>query len=120
MIQYTELLRISKSLVQNKVKQMPEKSGLISMDYEDYLTIFLLLGSQVKKCYRSMDLIERDMKLFYEPKFSMPQCVFGVNVEAEFTMPEKFTLFSYVLEVLERKDGEKNSYSYRFSCPHCY
>lgn len=120
-IQYVDLLRISKSLIQSKVKSMPEKGSLLSMDYGDYLTIFLLLRSQVKKCYRSMDLIEKDMKQFQEPEFSMAGCVFGVNVEAEYSMPEKFTLFSYISDVLEKENdtGDK-SYSYRFSCSHCY
>lgn len=120
-IQYTDLLRISKSLIQSKVKKMPKKGSLLSMDYKDYLMIFLLLRSQVKKCYRSMDLIEQDMKTFYEPDFSMAQCVFGVSVTAEYTMPEKFTLFPYVQEVLEKTENSpEGGYGYQLFVSHSY
>lgn len=120
-IQYTDLLRISKSLIRSKVKKMPKKGSLLSMDYKDYLTIFLLLRSRVKKCYRSMDLIEQDMKTFYEPDFSMAQCVFGVTVAADYSMPEKFTLFPYVQEVLEKTESSpEGGYGYQLFVSHSY
>jgi hypothetical protein len=117
-IRYEELLLINKSQIQNKIKDLPDHSdNPLSLGYQDYLKLLLLSDEQKKKSFRSMDLIQENMRLRYRQDFNMEECIYGIRVKAQWSIPSKFIKFSFVNRVLnENTDAWKirtiKEYSY--------
>lgn len=88
---FTDICTISKSKIQNKAKKLGKKKCTKAMKYEDYLTLFLLFEPQEQKTYRTMDVIEANMKLRHSDLFSFEECIYGVTVSCEYSVPAKFT-----------------------------
>lgn len=75
---FHEIILFSKSLVSTRVKQMTEKKGL-TMGYNEFLHLFLLLTSQENKKYRAADLIQENLRITYRESFRIKRCVWKVS-----------------------------------------
>lgn len=91
MLSFTDICTISKEKIQSKAKKLGKKKSTVAIQYEDYLTLFLLFEPQEQKTYRTMDLIEANMKLRHSDLFSFEDCIYGVTVSCEYSIPAKFT-----------------------------
>lgn len=67
-----ELLRINKSMIVLKARALVEGMG---PDYEDYLVLLSLTRGTRKKMYRSMDLIQENIRYRYRDSFRMRNAV---------------------------------------------
>ena len=91
MLSFSDICTISKAKIQSKAKKLGKKACTGGMKYEDYLTLFLLFEPQAQKTYRTMDVIEANMKLRHSDLFSFEDCIYGVTVSCKYSIPAKFT-----------------------------
>jgi len=89
-ITFPELFLLNYSFIQKKASEII-KAKEASLTYHDYLYIFLLIKSQKELAYRSMDLIQENIRIRYADDFSIQNCLFGFKAEASFLMDSKFT-----------------------------
>ena len=75
-----ELLFINKTMIASKASALPDGLG---PGYEDYLVLLSLTRSTRKKMYRSMDLIQENLRYRYRDSFRMR------NVVTELTFSTK-------------------------------
>lgn len=116
-LEFTDLFLISRQYLQQKAGAIVDTKEL-SFSYSDYLRIFLLIKNKEDLIYRSMDLIQENIKLRYgTDSFHIENCLFGYEVSAEFAIAEKFTGLSFVNQYLNSTTGDfkftvKAAYSY--------
>ncbi len=90
-----------------------EKAGRLKGDtgepgyggYETYLDIFLLLENKEDKIYRSMDIIQENLRVGYEEEFSMKNCLAGFTAEGDFKMESRYIDFPFITKDKELVDG---------------
>ena len=116
MLKFSDVLSISRSKIQNKAKQLGKKSSGVAMGYEDYLQLFLLFETQAQKNYRTMDLIEANVKLRHSEAFSFSHSIYNLKVSCNYAIPAKFVALSF-LSQLNYADScwnfsKEESYSY--------
>ncbi|MGN0382886.1 MAG: DUF5702 domain-containing protein [Eubacterium sp.] len=85
----------------NRIKCKSD-SGL---DYQMYLQILLYGLDNNKKYYRTMDLIQANMREQYNTEFSLSECVSNINFTAKYSYRKLFLKFPFVKKVVG-DDGE--------------
>ncbi len=102
-VQFEELLTISKSMVQQKVKNLPEKdTSLLSMTYEDYLNFYMFMVGSDTLSYRMMDLIQENTRLRYKDDFLMTDGIFALEMSLEYHVPDKFLSIPFIKQFAGR------------------
>ncbi|MBD5088906.1 MAG: hypothetical protein HDT30_08890 [Clostridiales bacterium] len=97
MLTYSDMLTISKKKIQSKAKELGKnKLGVAGISYEQFIDIFLFLENQTQKNYRTMDLIEENMKLRHSKKFSMEDCIYALKVSCNYMLPAKFMAWNFM------------------------
>lgn len=114
MLSYSDVFQFSKSLVQSKAKALGKKKIAVGVDYEGYLHLFLLLQNQEQKTYRTMDLIEANMKLRNSEYFSFEDCIYGVEVSCDYSVSAKFAALSVL------SDWDYADAKWKFSASQAY
>lgn len=107
-LSFTDICTISKSKIQSKAKELGQKKCTGAIKYEDYLTLFMLFEPKQQKTYRIMDLIEANMKLRHSNLFSFEDCIYGVTVSCQYSIPAKFT----TLALFSDWDYEENAWNF--------
>ena len=95
-LKYRDIITISKKKIQQKAKNLGKKTKKIGMGYDEYLQLLLLLEKQNKKIYRTMDLVEENMRLRHSPLFSLEHCIYSVEVSCDYSVPAKFVALSFM------------------------
>lgn len=103
-ISYEDLLHFDKQLVQTKAKELPQQNTKIAMGYEQYLQLFLNFLTKEEKLYRTMELIEGNIKLRYDDKFQFKNCIYGAKIKVDFYMDKKFISLPFVRKILNTKE----------------
>ncbi len=103
-ISYEDLLHFDKQLVQTKAKELPQQNTKIAMGYEQYLQLFLNFLTKEEKLYRTMELIEDNVKLRYDDKFQFKNCIYGAKIKVDFYMDKKFISLPFVRKILNTKE----------------
>lgn len=75
-----------------------------NFNYEMYLRIFLMINGKLDNCYRSMDVIQLSMQQMLGDRFRMQDCVFGLNVSGDISIPRMFVIPSFIQEILGKTD----------------
>ena len=115
MLSYSDMFIISKKKIQSKAKEVGKKKlGVSGISYEQFIDIFLILENQTQKNYRTMDLIEENMKLRHSKKFSMGDCIYAIKVNCNYTLPAKFLTWNFI------KSWKKEGDSWSFTCSQEY
>lgn len=91
-----ELPYLNKKLIEQKVDKVKSKKSSFYLDYEDHLEIFLFIKNKKVKTYRALDLIQINLQNNYEDSFLISNCIFSINVKADFSMDQKFLNFPFV------------------------
>ena len=116
MLQYQDLLTISRGTIQVKARQLAQKNAVVKMQYTDFLHIFMLFETVPEKSYRTMDLIEQNMKKNESEYFSFKDCIYALNVKCKYLVPKKFIAIPFMDQFGCTEEGwEGNcqqSYSY--------
>ena len=116
-LQFNELFLINRTYLEKKVQGL-SATNEISLSYQQYLQLFLMMNNEVSLSYRSMDLMQENIRCRYEvDTFEMEDCYFGFQAEAEFGIMPIFTKFSFVQNYIS---GEKDDYSFKESAEYSY
>ena len=116
MLSYSDIFTISKSKIQSKAKQLGKKTSKVAMKYEDYLNLFLLFENQTQKTYRTMDMVDENMKLRHSELFSLEKCIYAINVKCNYQIPAKFALLGF----MDRSNLKDNSWNFSVSKEYSY
>lgn len=120
-LNFTDLFLLNRTFIQKKASQMSKlsqtgKSDLLSMSFQDYIKIFLLFKKKETLAYRSMDLIQENLRLRYDENFSFQNCLFGFKVSSDFIMKPKFIAFPF----MEKYTGKVKGYVYHTEASYSY
>lgn len=77
-VAFSDLFLFSGSFVRNRAKMKAEATG-VGFGYGEYLQLLLLTTKKEKKCYRAMDLVQENMRIYYKDSFRLDRCVWKVN-----------------------------------------
>lgn len=117
MLQLPELFLINREYLRQKASGIKATKEL-SFSYQDYLRIFLIMTWKGDLTYRSMDLIQENLKLRYQSEgFLMTGCLYGFEAEANFRIESKFTAFPFVRELI---NGETGNFRYLVNVGYSY
>lgn len=117
MLSYGDIFIINKSLIQSKAKKLGQKAkSKASLTYEDYLNIFLLFENQTQKTYRTMDMVDENMRLRHSPLFSLEQCIYALKVKCSYQIPAKFAMMGFV----DRGNLKDNAWSFSVTKEYSY
>lgn len=106
---FHELFLISRSYLEKKAQDFPGTTEL-SFGYKNYLQLFLITSKEADLAYRSMDLMQKNIRLRYAVEdFEINDCYFGYQAEAEFDIRPIFTEFSFIQRYIPQ-----NAQNYRF------
>lgn len=86
---FSELLLMSKTMIQQKAEQLSDKEG-VAFGYSEYLMLFLLLQNIEIQSMRALDLIQENLAL-EESGFRVSQLVCSFTAQAKYMVPELFT-----------------------------
>jgi hypothetical protein len=112
-----EIFMINRSYLNSKAEKV-RNTNEISLSYQDYLRIFLLMKEKKELAFRSLDLMQENIKIRYkEDTFKITDCVYGYKAGAEFSIAAKFTAFSFVRRYLN-SDG--TGYCFTAEAENCY
>jgi hypothetical protein len=115
-LQFPELFILNRTTIEQKASSYSQSKEL-SLSYQDYISIFLLMKNKKDLSYRSIDLIQENIKLRYEVPFQMNHCLFGYQIRAGFMIPPKFSSVSFVRRIL---DGSKEGFRYNTVAAYSY
>lgn len=97
-IEFHELVLITKKAVRKKAKEYQSRAGLQCLGYEEYLQISLLLGDKEKQYYRMMDLIQENLRYEYEDTFRLKNCLVSYQTQATIHMKEQFFSLPFAID----------------------
>lgn len=107
-ISFSEIFTFRKMVVVQKAGLFPEiVSGA---EYEDYLNLLSLLVPVRKKAYRTMDLIQENIRNRYLDSFRMRNMVTGICFRTEVELQDKFHTGIFQENVYELDWKEECSY----------
>lgn len=95
---FQELLQLSRNYIHGKATGYPSQPEGIAFGYVDYLKLFLLFQNKRDIAFRSMDLIQENIRLRYEDSFTFQNCLYGFEAEAKIKIKQKFSSFSFSQE----------------------
>lgn len=106
---FPEIFMLTREQLSRKATSLPDTKEL-SLDYGNYLKIFLLMTGKEKLAFRSMDLIQENLKLRYmNDDFKVMNCLYGFEISAQFKIKRKFTSFGFLQKYY---DSKKDSYQF--------
>lgn len=88
-VKFDEIFTMGKNNIIKKAKGY-KNEGEISFDYKDYLRLFILLQNKPKQYYRTMDLIQENIRYVYDDTFLLSRCITEYEAKANIYMPEVF------------------------------
>lgn len=89
-MKYAEICGVSKAMFQKKAKKYSAGKGKWSagsLNYQQYLWIFMLLVPEQQLRLRTCDLIQNDLQKRCNPTFSLEQCISGMRYQIGYDMP---------------------------------
>lgn len=114
---FTDIFLLAREQLKIRAAVLPETKEL-SLGYDEYLKIFLLMTDTKTLAYRSMDLIQENVRLRYgDEEFRMADCLYGFELSASFEIKERFTGFGFFQDFYE---FGQNSYRFEYLTADCY
>lgn len=88
---YAELLTVNRTVILQKASEYQTTSS-ITMDYDQYLFVFLLMQSKQSKCYSAMDLIQTNLNYRYEGNFELSRCIYEFKAEFDYLIKHLYAI----------------------------
>ncbi len=116
-LKLVELPFFNKRLISLKVESIKGKKSPLYLNYEDYLNILLLIKNKQLITFRTLDLIQINLQNNYEDSFLINNCIFGLQVNTDFSMDQKFVSLPFIKESVDHNSKRylhniKMEYSY--------
>ncbi len=93
-VAFGEVFTMGKDTRLEKAKNYSER-GTGALDYEHYLLLFMLLCNEDTLTARAMDVIQCNLRLYYDPEFELRKCYFGFGVLLRAEVPALYTTVSF-------------------------
>lgn len=116
-LQLPELFILSRSFLQGKASKLADTKE-ISFTYSDYIYLFLLMSHKQDTAYKSLDLIQENLRIRYDKEdFDISNCIFGFRAKTYLHIKPKLTGIRFVQRYLGSKGDNYNyvtdaTYSY--------
>ena len=81
-LSFPEILKFSKTFVQEKAKKKEDVKGL-AFGYNEFLHLFLFLTSKENKKYRAADLIQENLRETHHSSFRLNRCVWKISYRTD-------------------------------------
>ena len=107
-LDYKDIFLLNNSFIKSKAEEVPNKAKELSLLYNGYLRIFLLLTDKKDLSYRGMDLIQENIQIRYEDSFLIQNCLYNLQAEAKFIIKARFTNISYIRDIVSGVNEEFN------------
>ncbi len=106
---FPEIFMLTREQLRKKADSLQEPKEL-SLNYNGYLKIFLLMTTKEKLAYRAMDLIQENLKVRYkDDEFKISNCLYGFEISAQFETERRFTGLKFLQKYY---DSGQNSYHF--------
>lgn len=107
------LISFSKEKTVEKISQTNNKKGL---KYLDYLRLLLLTEKRKDKLYRSMDLIQENIRKSYDKGFYMENCLYSIEIKATYKVNQLFL----TLPIMKGYTGSDQKYGFSIEKSYSY
>ena len=101
-----------KNLLGGSIKN-DKNSKKLSLNYEQYCMMLMMIADGNKSLFRIMDLIQLNIQKKYNSKFQMSKCFSGMKFKAVYEIEPLFVAMPWVLNNLNESNG---SYTYKVKC----
>lgn len=95
-LEFSEILSMSRENIITKAKNYQSANEGLRFGYREYLRLFLFLQDKSKQNYRTMDLIQENIKYVYDSDFLLSRCYVNYEVSARFEMPQVFLSMPFI------------------------
>ncbi len=113
-VTFADLFAFNKEILAERLKTvlaaLPKEC---SLDYGQYLTLFLLMSDTESVSYRMLDLIQENLRM-KKDTFLISNCLTQFHVTADMTVPARFS------NVIPKATGFSQGYSFRVDEGACY
>ncbi len=92
-ITYGEIATMDKETRLKRAEAYEDATG-VAPSYGTYLLLFLMIHGEDSLVYRSMDLIQEEIREGYDPDFRLSDCLCGVAVSVQATLPGRYSAVS--------------------------
>lgn len=116
-IEFSEVLSMSKANIINKAKNYESAKKGLYFGYKDYIRLFLLAQNKPRQNYRTMDLIQENLRYVYDSDFLLPRCLTNYEVIATFEMPQVFLSMPFITD---SKMRSVSGYEYKINAAVSY
>lgn len=89
-ISYEEIATMNKEKRLKRAEEYTDAEGA-APTYEIYLLTFLMIQREESLVYRTMDLVQEEIRERYDPDFRLSNCLCGAAVSVQATLPGKYT-----------------------------
>ena len=110
-VRFEEIFTMTPSGIRARAKAYRFADTGLGAGYPEYVRLFLMMKSQELLNYRSMDLIEVNIRERYDETFRMTDCVCGFFAQVQALIPERFPRF---------RPSETDGVRYRIEAEFCY
>lgn len=97
-LEFTEVLSMSKEKIISKAKDYESVKNGLYFGYKDYIRLFLLVQNKTKQNYRTMDLIQENLRYIYDSDFLLSRCITNYEVNVRFEMPQVFLSMPFITD----------------------
>jgi hypothetical protein len=114
-LEFPEIFMINRSYLQSKASAVSNSKEL-SFSYQDYLRVFLLMKSKKDLAFRSLDLMQENIRVRYDvDSFQITNCLFGYEAAADCSIASRLTGISFMNKYI--KSGQEG---YTFPLRYAY
>lgn len=110
-----EMFLINRNYLETKVPMLEQSK--LSLSYQEYLYLFLLLKNKQKLAYLAMDLIQENINLRYDDIVRFSDFIYGFQVKSEFSTANKFITIPMIRNHLKQSPS---GYHFQFRMDACY
>jgi|GEM_PF-6382967 len=112
-----DLIGLTKEKIHLKADEVSSKKERLSAGYDDYISLLLFTKLKEIQSYRSLDLIQENVRLHHNKNFYIKNTLPYIQVGSECNMKGKFSSLSFVQSFLE---DSKNFHNYTLTMETAY
>lgn len=112
-----EFINLNGVTIRAKAAAYPDQNSRFALSYKNYVSAFLFIKNKKDLSYRSMDLIQENIRIRYEDNFFIKNCIFGFDSNVIFTIKPKFISLSFIQKYL---NSNIKNYEYMVQTEYSY
>lgn len=110
-----EMFLLNRNYLETKVPMLEQSK--LSLSYQEYLYLFLLLKNKQMLAYYAMDLIQENINLRYDDILRFSNLIYGFQVKSELSSANKFISIPLIRNYMK---PSTSGYRFQFRMDACY